>query len=255
MLLLLAFLYLLPVDCSSAYIPRLEDRIVGGSVIDIKDMPYLVSLQGQYHFCGGSLIAKHYVLTAAHCTKGHQDFKPLFKVRIGSSNSHEGGLLVNPLRIHQHPQFDDFTLDYDYSLLELEDYDLKALSYEMIYAKMPRSNEVVDDTFLTVSGWGSTLNPYDNSYLLRAVDVQTVNENVCKEAYRNRITERMLCAGSDEGGKDSCHGDSGGPLVYNGSLVGVVSWGAGCAIPELPGVYARVYQALPWIAEITGLRL
>ncbi len=60
--------------------------------------------------------------------------------------------------------------------------------------------------------------------------------------HEDQITKNMMCAGVNGGGKDSCQGDSGGPLLdrENGVLVGVVSWGTGCAVDGFPGVYARI---------------
>ncbi|CAH2226694.1 jg25844, partial [Pararge aegeria aegeria] len=95
------------------------------------------------------------------------------------------------------------------------------------------------------------------SSVLNEVQIYTVNHSVCEAryAYLQEITgdpypisDNMLCAGLiDEGGKDACQGDSGGPLVRGNVLVGVVSWGWGCAQPVFPGVYTRVSAFTTWI--------
>jgi len=90
-----------------------------------------------------------------------------------------------------------------------------------------------------------------SSPVLRQVDVLVTEQSVCNTAYNGQISDDMICGAAP--GKDSCQGDSGGPFVceHDGEykLVGVVSWGYGCARPTHPGVYARTSHVLPWIAE------
>ncbi|XP_008579820.1 PREDICTED: kallikrein-13-like [Galeopterus variegatus] len=85
---------------------------------------------------------------------------------------------------------------------------------------------------------------------LQCANIQLRSDEECRQVYPGKITPNMLCAGSKEGGKDSCEGDSGGPLVCNGTLHGIVSWGDfPCGQPNRPGVYTRVSQYVPWIHE------
>lgn len=93
---------------------------------------------------------------------------------------------------------------------------------------------------------------------LHHVQVYTINQEGCVKRYANRIydgklapleiTEDMLCTGVwDVGGRDACWGDSGGPVYHHGWLVGIVSWGEGCASPVYPGVNVRVTRFSNWI--------
>ncbi|XP_023296169.2 trypsin eta [Lucilia cuprina] len=99
-----------------------------------------------------------------------------------------------------------------------------------------------------VSGWGKTergsLSP-----TLRVANVSTISKTVCAISYSNGLYDGMICAGYLLGGTDSCQGDSGGPLVFNNTLIGIVSWGSGCAQPGYPGVYADVRYYNKWITE------
>lgn len=153
--------------------------------------------------------------------------------------------------IHQHKQYSPSTIDFDFSILELE----KDIPFDdtMKPIALPQQDEAVEDgTMLEVSGWGRTLNSNESNAKLRRAYVPKVNQQECNKAYGDYggVTERMVCAGYKEGGKDSCQGDSGGPLAVNGTLFGIVSWGVGCAKPNYPGVYSRVAAVADWASAI-----
>ena len=228
-------------------------RIVGGVEINIEDAPYQISLQ-KYgsHICGGSIISEGFVLTAAHCTDGA--VASSMSVRIGSSKYASGGVTIKVEKIIQHELYNKRNVDYDFSLLKLAseiEFDETKQPVEL-----PELNEpVADGTSCFVSGWGNTQNAAESRAHLRAAFVPSVNQVDCNKAYVafGGVTDRMICAGYPEGGKDACQGDSGGPLVANGKLVGVVSWGYGCAKPGYPGVYSRVAVAREWISKNSGV--
>ncbi|XP_055308418.1 trypsin-1-like [Sitodiplosis mosellana] len=239
--------------------PQLDGRIVGGFPIEISQVPWQVSLQTRgSHFCGGSIISEKWVLTAAHCTDAVPDSENIL-VRLGTSEYAKGGAVHKVKRIVQHKKYDGRTIDYDYSLLELED-GIEFNDQVKPVALADAQEKMSDNTTCLVTGWGDTKSA-ESRHKLRGAEVPIVNQEKCEKAYKRHggITARMLCAGFDQGGKDACQGDSGGPLVAfddnneNAVLVGVVSWGYGCARPDFPGVYSRVQVARDWIFENAGL--
>lgn len=86
---------------------------------------------------------------------------------------------------------------------------------------------------------------------LMAAHVKIVSPNSCSQAYQEitRIDSGMICAKATNPPRDACQGDSGGPLVANGYLIGIVSWGEGCASAFYPGVYTRVSEYEDWIRD------
>ncbi|XP_055590619.1 trypsin-1-like [Uranotaenia lowii] len=221
--------------------------IVGGFPIEIAKVPYQVSLQiDGSHLCGGSIISSKWILTAAHCTKlGYTD---RFSVRIGSTKHAGGGQVLKVVKVVFHPRYSgNDPAIYDLSLVELE-HELQFNS-SIKKIKLARGEPKAGSMGL-VSGWGDTHSPWESNAILRATHVPIVTRDDCSKAYGARIPESMICAGFLwQGGKDSCQNDSGGPLVIDGQLVGVVSWGEGCALAGYPGVYSNVAAVLDWINE------
>ena len=130
-------------------------------------------------------------------------------------------------------------------------------------AKLPKfDQDIFGEELVKVAGWGKTESGHDSDHLLEA-RVQLVELKDCQRAYRKStlITEKQLCAKAmDSSTKpvDTCNGDSGGPLAildnktHNYIVIGITSYGIGCANPKYPGVYTRIDRFLDWINMFSG---
>lgn len=228
-------------------------RIVGGTDALHSDAPFAVSLQYfNGHFCGGSLIAKNWVLTAAHCLM----FTNPDHVVIGSTDleNHSDQEIIEVESVVSHPLYDPGKMSYDFALVKLK----RNSSKEIISLATKR---IAKPKNYTVVGWGNTQEGGQMSSLLQKILVPEVDSIACNEqlqnyfqSQENYIDETMICAGYLEGGIDACQADSGGPMYFTDSAgrkvqVGIVSWGIGCARKNLSGIYARVSHAIDWINQ------
>lgn len=231
--------------------PLLSGRIVGGQATTIEQFPWQVSMQRfGSHRCGGSLLSANRVLSAAHCS--FNITTNLLRIRAGSTLSQSDGQLLDVSVIINHPFYDDETLDYDIAVLWLAS-SFNMESPRLSAIRIPcQYDGVAVGAMAQVSGWGAICQNCPGSSGLRYVSVPIVSNSECDAAYEGGITQRMICAGFPEGGRNACEGDSGGPLVVSGTLVGVVSWGEGCAQAGLPGVYARVSEFTNWIDTLVA---
>ncbi|KAM9277677.1 trypsin I-P1-like [Cariama cristata] len=221
-----------------------DDKIVGGYTCPANSVPYQVSLNSGYHFCGGSLINSQWVLSAAHC------YKSRIQVQLGKHNlalSESTQQLINSAKVIRYPGYNFITLDNDIMLIKLA--EPAQLNRAVQTVPLPTSCVAAGTTCL-ISGWGDTLssiNPYPDT--LQCLKAPVLSSSECSKAYPGQITKNMICLGFMEGGKDACKGDSGGPVVCNGQLQGIVSWGIGCAQTGNPGVYTKVCNYVSWIKE------
>ncbi|KAK3925708.1 Trypsin-1 [Frankliniella fusca] len=202
------------------------ERIVGGTNADIKDFSHQVvvivicivtpstrlqlSLEVMFmHSCGASVISDTFALTAAHCIYGMPRTPPWFiRLRAGSTSGFLGigGVMHAIDYVEPHSNFNKTTTDFDIGLIK-------------------------ERALFT-------------PWTLHSVDIPVVDRSACNHNYSAhgaKISERMICAGGTGDGKDSCQGDSGGPLIsQDRQLIGVVSWGYGCARAGFPGIYTNV---------------
>merc|ERR1712002_696027 len=250
-----------------------KKKIVGGLETEINEYPWQVGIveKGQTTvFCGGSVISDRWLLTAAHCVQ--YDNSGTVEVLLGehdyTTTTESNMTRAGVERIVNHPDYDRITSNYDFSLIKLADPVDFSLHPHIRPVCLPESGEGDHaGVVATVTGWGTTSLGGLTSEALLEVDVNVMTNDECRSKYSYEplavITDQMLCAMVDGGGKDACQGDSGGPLVTSGDgsgvtagqnyeLIGVVSWGDGCAGPSSPGVYSRVASQLAWITETTS---
>ncbi|MGA7397654.1 MAG: serine protease [Solirubrobacterales bacterium] len=230
-----------------------QPRIVGGSDTTFEAYPWqvLITAAGFQQHCGGALIHPMIVLTAAHCvTNGSQVFNPLSVdgAFTGRTQTATGGESLQLSDLWWDPAYNPATNDNDVGFISLASPSSRptikiAGADEGALWKAGRN--------AVVTGYGAISEGGPGSPVLKHLTVPILDDSTCAGGNSYGVSFHavaMLCAGFMAGGQDSCQGDSGGPLqvpVDGGGYrqVGIVSWGTGCARPNLPGVYSRIADA------------
>ncbi|XP_066585116.1 trypsin-1-like [Prorops nasuta] len=270
---ILLFNNLADVPCGQADTGTRMGRVVGGQDAVPREFPWLVSITRKGgHFCGGTILNSKFVLTAAHCLCTGTDSIPVRQLRVTLGEYNLKGPEVPAARQESvvnavvHPGHKCGRYVDDIALLELArpiawSESVKPACLPLEIGKPGYSAFGGENAVAAGWGWlGEDRSRNKRADVLQKVGVRVVENSVCREWYASqgkstRVEAEQMCAGHEEGGRDSCWADSGGPLMVGshagGStmVVGVVSSGVGCARPKLPGVYTRVSEYISWITQ------
>ncbi|NWV61571.1 FA9 factor, partial [Malurus elegans] len=241
----------------SSTLEHYDSRVTGGMLCHRGHCPWQVLLRNSrdVSFCGGSLIGRRWVLTAAHCL----DLVSPQYVTLGDFDKYQREFKEQKIAVEQswtHPHYNSNNYNGDIALLYLS--SAAVLNEYVIPICLPSPNLAAllseEGTVGMVSGWGATHERGSTLRFLMKVQLPIVDLERCQHAMDRLLTDSMFCAGHSTAAADACKGDSGGPFAVSHHntwfLLGIVSWGEGCAEEGKYGVYTRVANYIPWIKEV-----
>nr|XP_046239115.1 elastase-1-like isoform X1 [Scatophagus argus] len=257
----LAAMVLANLEPQPRYLEDSFERVVGGEVASPNSWPWQISLQyrsgsSYYHTCGGTLIERGWVMTAAHCV----DSSRTWRVVLGDhdlyvSNGREQVIGVSAVYIH--PKWDSSSVagGYDIALLRLS--SMATLNSYVQLGSLPPSGQVLpNNNPCYITGWGRTSTGGSLSAQLKQAFLPVVDYKTCSSSdwWGSTVKTTMVCGGG--GAEAGCNGDSGGPLncLVNGKYYvhGIASFvsGYGCNYPKKPTVFTRVSAYIEWMDSI-----
>merc|ERR1712179_149003 len=239
------YVVLFAVASIAAAVP--SSRIINGEAVpDTSVAPWTVSLQKSgSHFCGGSVIASKYVMSACHCKQSTGATVAMGSIEWQNPKFTSHGMF------ECHPDWNSNIMDYDFSIITLSnpvdvnDPDVQAIPIAM--------KDYPANTPALITGWGRVI--YQSSFHPNTLQMATTNlvsKQRCMLSWGPRITDRMQCVGGN-GLNSACKGDSGGPLAVQDSddgiwyLVGNTSWGPSGCDEDTPGAFSKNFAVYDWI--------
>ncbi|XP_070850199.1 elastase-1-like [Chaetodon trifascialis] len=244
------------------YMEDILTRVVGGEVAEPNSWPWQISLQyrssnGWYHTCGGTLIQRGWVMTAAHCVDSRRTYRVVLGDHdIYSTAGTEQAIAVREIHIHSGWDSSNVAGGDDIALLRLSS-DATLNSFVQLGSLPPSGQVLPNNNPCYVTGWGRTATGGSLSAQLKEAYLPVVDHKTCssKGWWGSAIKTTMVCAGGyDEAG---CNGDSGGPLncLVNGKYVvhGIASFvsGYGCNTYQKPTVFTRVSAFIEWMDKVS----
>lgn len=275
--------------CAPGGLPR-QSRIVRPEAATLETWPGIAvfrwvdpSSKIEWYDCGGTAIAPNWIVTAAHCLVGLQktasgDFvdkdNRALQAILGINNLDlpiPATKIFKIKNIFIHEDFAKSGYPFDIGLIELAE----GWSGNVASVGLMSESAGSGADYVRVAGFGRNFAKQDwqartrldgskyfaMSPVLKELTIPQVKLNECRTLLAGQaIVDSYICAGYRVGGQDACQGDSGGPLMRLDAsqcpeLVGVVSWGDGCALPNRPGVYVRISSFVPWIEAKTGMKI
>ncbi|XP_053556826.1 coagulation factor XI [Bombina bombina] len=244
----------------------LANRIVGGTNSSLGEWPWQVSMHLKFtttykkHTCGGSIINNQWILTAAHCVSAPLNNPSVWNIYAGIvklSDITQSTPFYEVERIITHSLYNGAENGTDIALLKLK----TAITFnekQQAICLPPNQTPLQIPKTCWITGWGYIEEYGKATNILQKAEVPPISTEECQASYdQNSITNQVVCAGYKHGQVDACKGDSGGPLTCEIDkvwyLIGITSWGEGCARPGKPGVYTKVSEFTNWILEHTKI--
>ncbi|KAK9881144.1 hypothetical protein WA026_014495 [Henosepilachna vigintioctopunctata] len=244
----------------------MDFKIIGGKDASVKDFPYMVSLQDTFqHICGGTIVSELFILTAAHCVTSKQRIWKIvdpidLNVVAGQTILDLGDCQLRDVKqLYVHPNYSSVTVKNDVALVLIFE-PFKWTTYVNIVKLYTGEQTSFEDyKYCTACGWGVVNEQHPDTgqadlpdmNVLQRVDLPPSSEKACriyfdKNHNQSTFDETKLCI-IQTGGKDTCFGDSGGPLICGGIQYGITSFGIGCAMPHMFGIYVNISAVRDWI--------
>uniref|UniRef100_A0A8C3AXM9 Transmembrane serine protease 7 n=1 Tax=Cyclopterus lumpus TaxID=8103 RepID=A0A8C3AXM9_CYCLU len=233
-----------------------QERIVGGDDSVEGEWPWQVSLHFSGNlYCGASVLSSDWLISAAHCFSKERLSDPRYwSAHLGMLTQGSAKHVAEIQRIVVHEYYNAYTFDYDIALLQLKKPWPPSLSPLVQPVCLPPSSHTVTGSHrCIVTGWGYRSEEGEvSSHLIESPIITCISiySSGCEALKVGVYLLNVLSASTalfvsqgDSGGPLSCQGPGGGRWF----LIGIVSWGAGCGRPNLPGVYTRVNKFTSWI--------